>query len=79
MNSRIRFLIRDFGNNTSCDSIVELERRLKLDYCGKHVAIHRMIGDRTVGIHYVAVRPSEGVFDSYGEQKRLDFSVLDRQ
>lgn len=67
-------LIKDFGNNTECDSVEKLTRSLS-KYIGKHVSIVKKLPSEINKTFFVFVNDDKSLTNTYTNEN-LDFSVF---
>lgn len=73
----MRFLIRDFGNDTECASIAELKEVLADKYTDNSVSIQYKRPSGMTNVKFVDVSKDGQVTDSYGDEAPFDYDALD--
>ncbi|MFC5079575.1 hypothetical protein VTH8203_01359 [Vibrio thalassae] len=73
------FLIRDYGNDTPCKSIVELKSQLAALYPNQSVSIQYARPSGIETVDFVDVSDSGVVTESYGDASLYDFEALSKR
>ena len=69
--------IRNFGNDTVCNTIGELKETLANKYAGMSVSL-QYLDNSSYAIDYIDVSDFGAVTYSYGDKGPFDFTHLDR-
>ncbi|MCG3741183.1 hypothetical protein [Vibrio cincinnatiensis] len=73
------FSIRNFGNDTTCVSVLDLKEKLVSKYAGFSVSIQYRTKIGMLKVVHVDVSHDGHITETYGDQKCFDFDSLSLQ